>query len=187
MNFPLQPFFSWWRPSHYFSDPFSYCICWRYLSTPLLTDNQQQTISPSSFRQVLRPVNHGKVKNWNLSKPKASSMLSSVFYLPLEVCLKHLLHLIQIRLDSSFVLLFVCPVTFPVIPLPFWDLECAFYKCERLWLKEFEAVPCALWAKQGQDSLKAVCGLFWQLNLIRLLNCSITAALWVQLYAFDCR
>uniref|UniRef100_A0A7N6BQI0 Diaphanous-related formin 3 n=1 Tax=Anabas testudineus TaxID=64144 RepID=A0A7N6BQI0_ANATE len=30
---------------------------------PRPRDNQQQTISPSSFRQVLRPVNHGKVKN----------------------------------------------------------------------------------------------------------------------------
>lgn len=27
-----------------------------------LPDNQQQMISPGSFRQVLRPINHGKEK-----------------------------------------------------------------------------------------------------------------------------
>lgn len=27
-----------------------------------LPDNQQQVISPGSFRQVLRPINHGKEK-----------------------------------------------------------------------------------------------------------------------------
>uniref|UniRef100_A0A8C4EVC2 Diaphanous-related formin 3 n=1 Tax=Dicentrarchus labrax TaxID=13489 RepID=A0A8C4EVC2_DICLA len=31
---------------------------------PRPRDNQQQTISPSSFRQVLRPVNHGKIDCW---------------------------------------------------------------------------------------------------------------------------
>uniref|UniRef100_A0A8D3BPI3 Diaphanous-related formin 3 n=1 Tax=Scophthalmus maximus TaxID=52904 RepID=A0A8D3BPI3_SCOMX len=50
---------------------------------PRPRDNQHQTISPSSFRQVLRPVNHGKAKKYVYIKTntaKASSMLSSVFF-----------------------------------------------------------------------------------------------------------
>uniref|UniRef100_A0A671XY16 Diaphanous-related formin 3 n=1 Tax=Sparus aurata TaxID=8175 RepID=A0A671XY16_SPAAU len=49
---------------------------------PRPRDNQQQTISPGSFRQVLRPVNHGKAKTKTKLKPKACSALP--FYLLLE-------------------------------------------------------------------------------------------------------
>lgn len=62
-------------------DPRAVCvgiICF----TALLPDNQQQTISPGSFRQVLRPVNHGKAKTKTKLKPKACSALP--FYLLLE-------------------------------------------------------------------------------------------------------
>uniref|UniRef100_A0A8C4EVA4 Diaphanous-related formin 3 n=1 Tax=Dicentrarchus labrax TaxID=13489 RepID=A0A8C4EVA4_DICLA len=49
---------------------------------PRPRDNQQQTISPSSFRQVLRPVNHGKTKPQKTTqlKPQACSALSSTCF-----------------------------------------------------------------------------------------------------------
>lgn len=96
-------------------DPSLYSMCWHYLSTALLPDTQQQTISPGSFRQVLRPVNYGKAKTIKTTyKAQASSMLRSIFYLLLEISLKHLSH--ASPLDSSYVLLSY--VTFPVVPLP---------------------------------------------------------------------
>lgn len=57
-------------------------VCECLLSTALLPDNHQKMISPSSFRQVLRPFNHGKKDK---KKPKkqtntqAPSMLAALF------------------------------------------------------------------------------------------------------------
>uniref|UniRef100_A0A673BDV3 Diaphanous-related formin 3 n=1 Tax=Sphaeramia orbicularis TaxID=375764 RepID=A0A673BDV3_9TELE len=44
---------------------------------PRPRENQQMTISPSSYRQVLRPVAHGKAKTLKSRTTKTASMLSS--------------------------------------------------------------------------------------------------------------
>lgn len=54
-------------------------VCECLLSTALLPDNHQQMISPSSFRQVLRPVNHGKKDKINQTRAQAPSMLAAFF------------------------------------------------------------------------------------------------------------
>lgn len=55
-------------------------VCECLLSTALLPDNHQQMISPSSFRQVLRPFNHGKKDNKKKqTNTQAPSMLAALF------------------------------------------------------------------------------------------------------------
>ncbi|MED6260286.1 hypothetical protein ATANTOWER_011184 [Ataeniobius toweri] len=53
---------------------------------PRPRDNYQQTISPSSFRQVLRPVNYGK-NCCRTNTFKALSRLSFLLHLPSQICI----------------------------------------------------------------------------------------------------
>lgn len=142
MNFTSQLFFSVYE-----------CL----LSTALLPDNQQQWISPSSFRQVLRPVNHGKAKKKNKQlKPQACSALFPSCCCKAESVL-NISRGIQSPSESSCVTLSFCVYwPFQLSVWLFCVLVCAFWKSKRPLAKQFEA-------EQRVDCERRGVRIFWKL------------------------
>lgn len=106
-------------------------------------------------------------------------MLASVFSLLLDICLIHLMHIMQIAGWQFIRLAFrLCPVTF----FQSW-LFTVVWPCVSSLASSVKGHcwnSLRLWERQSGDLLKAVRGQLRRLGLMRLLNCSVTAALWAQ-------